>query len=92
MSKHTFTPGPWSYRQGNDIHRPMVIRQEQGGFVVMGLSRSREEADARLIAAAPKLLEACKAAELEAERLGIDFPCDTLAFIRAAISEATGES
>lgn len=55
MSKHT--PGPWSYLPGNGpaLH-PAVQRGTEGGFIVQGLSRESEEADARLIAVAPEML------------------------------------
>ena len=65
---NAFTPGPWRYRKGDNLSCPYVIRGTEGGFAVMGLSRSREEADARLIAAAPELLEALQ--EI------VDFPMD----------------
>jgi hypothetical protein len=51
------TPGPWRYLPGDGLAwRPSVQRATEGGFVVVGLSRDREEADAKLIAAAPDLL------------------------------------
>jgi hypothetical protein len=56
MSAHT--PGPWSYLPGDGpAWRPGVQRGLEGGFIVQGLTRDREEADARLIAAAPEMLE-----------------------------------
>ena len=55
------TPGPWSYLAGDGLAwRPSVQRATEGGFVVVGLSRDREEADAKLIAAAPDLLDELK--------------------------------
>ena len=88
------TPGPWSYLAGDGLAwRPSVQRATEGGFVVAGLSREREEADAKLIAAAPELLEAL----IECEYM-IDhclFGCDAenaKAKARAAIAKATGET
>jgi hypothetical protein len=52
------TQGPWSYLPGDGLAWPSVQRATEGGFVVVGSSREREEADAKLIAAAPDLLEA----------------------------------
>jgi hypothetical protein len=55
------TPEPWRYLPGDGLAwRPSVQRATEGGFVVQGSSREREEADAKLIAAAPDLLEALK--------------------------------
>jgi hypothetical protein len=57
-SKHT--PGPWRVIQGpREIYG--VQRSNSGGFfLVNGLGREQEKADANLIAAAPELLEALK--------------------------------
>lgn len=59
MSGHT--PGPWRFEPGDKFTKPYVVRGREGGFQVMGLSTEREEADAKLIAAAPDLLEALEA-------------------------------
>lgn len=58
-TKHT--SGPWRYEPGRDGRPPYVIRGTEGGFVVVGMTADRQEADARLISAAPELLEACMA-------------------------------
>lgn len=58
-TKHT--PGPWRYEAGRDGRPPYVIRGTEGGFVVVGMTADRQEADARLIAAAPELLQALEA-------------------------------
>ncbi len=59
-----FTPGPWSVGGGTSEHRD--IEAENGTFVVYGFARDNtgvlKEADARLIAAAPDLYAALKAA------------------------------
>lgn len=49
------TPGPWCYRKGQLI-RTFVVGRENGYLITMGVNR---EEDARLMAAAPELLEAC---------------------------------
>lgn len=55
-TKHT--PAPWRYQPGRDSRPPYVIRGSEGGFVVVGMTADRQEADAALIAAAPDLLSA----------------------------------
>lgn len=52
------TPGPWRYEPGRNDRPPYVIRGSEGGFVVVGMTAARQDADARLIAAAPDLLSA----------------------------------
>lgn len=85
------TPGPWEYIPGEEpAFLPRVQRGIEGEFVVMGLSRYREEADARLIAAAPDLLEALQDALCALECCGKDYPAASKA--RAAIAKATGEA
>lgn len=57
------TPGPWRLvPPQEEYHKPVVQRGTEGGFGVHGLSKAREIADARLIAAAPDLLAALEAA------------------------------
>lgn len=56
-----FTPGPWRLIPRDAANRPPAVqRGAQGGFVVNGLDAATEDADARLIASAPMLLEALK--------------------------------
>jgi hypothetical protein len=87
MSAHT--PGPWRYLPGDGpAFRPLVMHDE-GGFIVQGRSREREEADAKLIAAAPDLLkqlEMCVTA-LEMAGVGASLICKDA---RVAIAMATG--
>ena len=62
MSKHT--PGPWRYQEGSDPYTHIVRAGETGlGRFVVQCGQSRngsEEANARLIAAAPEMLEALR--------------------------------
>jgi hypothetical protein len=102
MSKHT--PGPWSYRKVprkqeweiNTGRCPNSGHESWTGMsVVFGcddypkMGKIAGEANARLIAAAPDLLEACKAM--------IDYygsasaNVEALTAARAAIAKATGE-
>jgi hypothetical protein len=53
------TPGPWELIPASSVCPwPAVIRGKTGGFLVHGISKQLCDADARLIAAAPELLEA----------------------------------
>ena len=86
-TKHT--PGPWHYQPGRNSRPPYVIRGSEGGFVVVGMTADRQEADAALIAAAPELLEALEGMVAE---FGIH--CDSnspLGAACAAIAKAKGE-
>ncbi len=59
MSETKHTPGPWRViARANERNGPCVQRGRQGGFMIIGMSPEAEDADARLIAAAPELLEA----------------------------------
>jgi hypothetical protein len=67
MSKHT--PGPWHYRRGDEWSHSVVTHHgtlpdgSQNCWTVADINKMREpehEANARLIAAAPELLEALK--------------------------------
>ena len=87
MSKHT--PGPWNARhtpfRGQGIQDVWCIDwspdQEEVAEIVHGA------ANARLIAAAPDLLEALQ--DMVSDHASLS--AATLAFARAAIAKATGE-
>ena len=86
-TKHT--PGPWRYEAGRDGRPPYVIRGTEGGFVVVGMTADRQEADARLIAAAPEMFEALSVLyAVAAEQLGDDWAAVTNA--AAVIRKARG--
>lgn len=97
MSKHT--PGPWRYIPGmlGAKFPPAVQRGSEGGFLVEGVTREQEDADARLISAAPDLLEALEAF-LRAPSVGSSGPGSATIVVqdfnlraaRAAIAKATG--
>jgi hypothetical protein len=57
----TRTPGPWHYQERLDDYTHIVRGRD--GFFICQLDQDRSgrsEANARLIATAPELLEACK--------------------------------
>ncbi len=107
MSKHT--PGPWSYRKVprkqeweiNTGRCPNSGHESWTGMsVVFGcddypkMGKIVGEANARLIAASPELLEACKAmlSEFNEQMAGIvNDEFAVIAKARAAIAKATGE-
>jgi hypothetical protein len=91
MSKHT--PGQWEARW-SERGQYWFIDHEQGGEGYTLTKLNCEEADACLIAAAPDLLAALRAAEEWAEHIEDDesrVPVDVRLAMRAAIAKATGE-
>ena len=80
-----YTPGPW-----NIGHSTVVLMVSRG---VIGISHDEEFANARLIAAAPDLLEALKdcVAVMDRELAGLKVIQPELSAARAAIAKATGE-
>ena len=93
-SKHT--PGPWRLQLKDKFtDHPFVVRGEQGGFCVLGLSDEAEKADARLIAAAPDLLEALKNLVERIDKNGgigeyKTDPVFVIKYARSAIAKAEG--
>jgi hypothetical protein len=61
MPEHKYTPGPWEIQKADDAYCIASI----GNLVIMPavgkVKHDNSEADARLIAAAPELLDACTA-------------------------------
>lgn len=96
MSKHT--PGPWRYHgfvvdsdfSGWRVYLPTKYRRV---ITVEGTSAAEADANARLIAAAPDLLAALKAAFQPAgwSHSG-DCMCEVCEMCRAAIAKAEGRS
>ena len=59
MDKHT--PGPWKTEINKAVHRPSVMCGKDERWEVTATVTGDSTANARLIAAAPELLAACKA-------------------------------
>jgi hypothetical protein len=88
MSKHAHTPGPWDYYDmaayGIAICKGGIGGQNVGhAHMYVGLTAEETTANARLMAAAPELLEALRAL-YSAETV------ETRAAARAAIAKAEG--
>jgi len=67
MSKTTFTPGPWTFRQAYSNGEPSSIEIDAGARLRYNIATiasndkaATMEGNARLIAAAPDLLAACQ--------------------------------
>ncbi len=95
--KHT--PGPWYYQEESDAYTH-IVRGPGGYFIHQGpqFTSGESKANARLIAAAPDLLEAVEAVvENSCGRCedGIcnytQNPCEPIAKARAAIAKAKGK-
>jgi hypothetical protein len=89
-TKHT--PKPWHHRPVvNEIQAgPLNVKVAQMPMDGQGRAHDENLANARLIAAAPELLEACKAA-LHAMRTG-NSEVSAIDGLVAAIAKAAGES
>ena len=94
MSRHT--PGPWEI---NERHGGVIYIEGVGNTVAIchddgfDIDHAEAEANARLIAAAPQMLEALEAADALIHRLlmGADYAQKEVEEIRAAIRAAKGE-
>lgn len=96
-SKHT--PGPWTVMEFPD-EKFVEIRAHQG-YAIVGhvfLNNGARDATARLIAAAPELLEALEGIANHydmdgyGEKAWKDLALEMADLARAAIAEATGEA
>lgn len=93
---HEHAPAPWEYvpieRDEDDVvyNVASVRARPEGGQAITGVADVWEEANARLIAAAPELLEA---ATLAFANLEPAYSSDHLVIrsLRAAIAKATGQ-
>ena len=56
------TPGPWNAWKVHEMEVYTVVAQRSDPLLSITIGYGYKEDDARLIAAAPELLEACKAA------------------------------
>lgn len=73
MTEHT--PGPWRYQRGNK-QNPLngcVCAPDGTLMHLTAVMNKRDESDARLIAAAPELLEALKDAEFLLRKVSINW-------------------
>lgn len=94
-SKHT--PGPWSANPGSNSDSHYMVFKADGNFLT--LDDEQHEYNARLIAAAPELLEALKTMTDEyaasMRDAGVTHYPEALAIVRqarAVISKAKGET
>lgn len=93
---HSHTPGPWHIRNGADFEvyeggdNPHTVAS--GELVVAHISRQggKSDANARLIAAAPEMLELCKRVLRDNERGCLTI--DTVQLITDAIAKAEGRA
>lgn len=92
------TPGPWDIMEGRTLlHIETAHNAPVAGLAICSVSRAGQ-ANARLIAAAPDLLEAlerlvsthCAAADMGPNLMGADEEPEVIA-ARAAIAKATGK-
>ena len=96
MSKH-HTPGPWTYKLDEDCRNLSVTTAYAPTEIVGGCGCCDSpwvscESDARLIAAAPDLLEALEGIAALLEQLGFVSDASlTVDAARAAIAKAKGE-
>ncbi len=83
--KHT--PGPWNFDAYGE-----VFHISNNGFVASVYGKTENEANARLIAAAPELLEALRLAEqVLLDEYGPEFTHPHADIIRLAIAKAEGQ-
>lgn len=93
------TPGPWRIWRDMDPKEPLSIVGPSEDFTcIVAMENTQAQANARLIAAAPELLDACKDA-LESltcivnprkPRTGCDcYCCESARVVREAIAKAS---
>ena len=86
MGKHT--SGPWKLEKSSMGRTSRIISQDD--LVIAECWNSEQEANARLIASAPELLEACKEALKEFNEMGYT-PNYADNMLREAIAKAEGD-
>jgi hypothetical protein len=97
-----FTPGPWTVGSnnpdGSDPYGPIPIKAKWHRIAKLGLDdapvqdyNSEQWANARLIAAAPDLYEACDLAFELMESLPHSVMPDQVELVRNALAKARGE-
>jgi hypothetical protein len=91
MSESKHAPGPWHYQEGADAYTHIIRAGEHRFICQLAQDTSGEaEANARLIAAAPYLLEALHACLQVACDEFHGEPWQAIELARAAIAKATG--
>ena len=89
MSK--YTPGPWNCRRASAAGREIIVSEISPVDVAVLSHRNKSQieidANARLIAAAPEMLDAL----IEILGWQTNLPFNVIAQARAAIAKATGE-
>jgi hypothetical protein len=89
--KITYTPGPWN-TYGNELS-PTISISEDGTKPALARVTGRDmQSNARLIAAAPELLEALRLFLHDCEDEGLDYNTDTYRAAKAAITKATAQT
>jgi hypothetical protein len=90
------TPGPWRYERANPSPTTgeHLIAGAKNGYLaeIRDCGSGDVFANARLIAAAPDLLELARQIVLAADQNEGDIPADIVSGARAAIAKATGEA
>ncbi len=81
------TPGPWKSVFDDETEDWRIVAN--GWQVADGITGDPKNNDARLIAAAPDLLEACEQVKLWADEADPYEAADVLPLIEAAIAKAT---
>ena len=87
----THTQGPWLIGEEQCVDECWSIVTTSGGAIVANVNdNAKRRANARLISAAPDMLEALRYADAEFERLGLPEDCSPRIGVRAAIAKAEG--
>lgn len=104
MSNTQHTPGPWAYSTSQEgwSYTVNIFQADNAAptdgwsdvaYIIKtcaGEQQAIQEANARLIAAAPELLEALREACKQARHPDYDWPLDLQREVDAAIAKATG--
>ena len=94
MKEMKHTPGPWvcqTQANGSSIRHPVILSDDGAVATAQWCDNTQKtNANARLIAAAPELLEALQAFIKYADDVNDDSP--ELGRARAAIAKSTGQS
>ena len=96
-TKHT--PGPWTYSKGQGLYEQRYVIDSEPGraLAVCAGFEPRNEANARLIAAAPELLALMQDVlpileSMDHQREEGDEPMPLIDQVRATIAKATGKT